>query len=87
MTSRYVPDILEKRGPHREGHLGAAKQHLEAGKLVMAGAAGDPVDCGVFIFKNMTAEEVEQFVKVDPYVINGLVTSWTVKPYMVAVGP
>ena len=25
---KYVPDILEKRGPHREAHLGAARQKV-----------------------------------------------------------
>ena len=119
---------------------------LEAGKLVMAGAAGDPVDsagvqqrgcpaqpvcpasrgsawrrdhvqrgarsrltrwashlitggaalcegadarggggvlpdpparaCAVFIFKDSSRDEIEAFIKVDPYVVNGLVTSW-----------
>jgi uncharacterized protein len=53
----------------------------------MAGAAGDPVDSGLFIFKDLAAEDIEQYVKTDPYVLNGLVTSWTVKPYMVAIGP
>jgi hypothetical protein len=28
----YVPDILEKRGPHRAGHLAAAKAQEDAGK-------------------------------------------------------
>ena len=25
---QYVPDILEKRGPHREGHLAAARKQV-----------------------------------------------------------
>ena len=28
----YVPDSLEKRGPHRAGHLAAAKAQEDAGK-------------------------------------------------------
>jgi hypothetical protein len=32
----YVADILEKRGPYREAHLAAAKQHLDAGVCVRA---------------------------------------------------
>uniref|UniRef100_A0A7S0VPA4 YCII-related domain-containing protein n=1 Tax=Polytomella parva TaxID=51329 RepID=A0A7S0VPA4_9CHLO len=83
---KYVPDILEKRGPYREEHLGFANAMLEAGKLVMAGAVGDPVDGAVFIFRNSSIEEIKAFVKADPYVVNDLVPSHTIGPYNVAVG-
>lgn len=81
----YVSDILEKRGPHREGHLAAAKAVQEQGKLVMAGAYGSDILGGMFIFKNATKEEIEQYVKDDPYTQNGLITGYKVHPYMVAV--
>ena len=32
--------------------------------------------CAVFIFKDSSRDEIEAFIKVDPYVVNGLVTSW-----------
>lgn len=50
----YVPDILEKRGPYREAHLAGAKQHLDAGRLVAAGAVGDPVEGATFFFKDIS---------------------------------
>jgi hypothetical protein len=53
----YVPDIIEKRGPFREGHLAAARALEEQGKCVIAGAVGDPVVGGMLVFKN-TSEEV-----------------------------
>jgi len=84
---KYVPDILEKRGPYREQHLAGARQMLDAGKMVMAGALAEPVDGALFIFKDVTKDEVESFVKADPYVKNGLVPSYEVRPYMVVVGP
>lgn len=82
----YVPDILEKRGPYREGHLAAAKSLQAQGKLVMAGAYGSEVLGGMFIFKNTTKEEIERYVEADPYTKNGLITGYKVHPYMVAVG-
>lgn len=82
----YTKDILEKRGPFREAHLAGAKKKLEAGKLVMGGAVGDPVSGAVFIFKNISLQEIEEFVQNDPYVANGLVTNWSTKPYTVVVG-
>ena len=69
----YVPDILEKRDPYRAAHLQGAKDMAAASKIVMAGALTDPVDGAVFIFRNVSAEEIEAFVRKDPYVINGLV--------------
>lgn len=48
--------ILEKRGPFREEHLGAAQAKLQDGKLVMAGGFGSPPEGGLFIFKNSTDE-------------------------------
>ena len=40
----------------------------------------DPTDGAVFIWKDVPVAEVEEFVKTDPYVINGLVPSWSVHP-------
>ena len=54
--------------------------------MVMAGATGAPVDGALFIFKGVTPAEIEAYVRADPYVINKLVTSHTIKPYTVVVG-
>lgn len=58
----------------------------EAGNIVLAGACGSPVSAGLFIFKDVTPADIEAFVESDPYVINGLVTKYDIKPYMVVVG-
>mmetsp|Transcript_1626 Transcript_1626/g.5545 ORF Transcript_1626/g.5545 Transcript_1626/m.5545 type:complete len:104 (-) Transcript_1626:97-408(-) len=81
----YVPDILDKRGPFRAGHIGAAKKMAEEDKMVMAGAFADPVDGALFIFKNVPREEIDAYVQSDPYVVNGLVTGWKIKPWTVVV--
>lgn len=83
---QYVPDILEKRGPYREAHLAGANKMAEQSKLVMAGALTDPVDGAIFIFRNVSKEDIEGFVQADPYVANGLVPSYTIRPYMVVAG-
>lgn len=43
-----------QRGPYREQHLAGARQMLDAGKMVMAGALAEPVDGALFIFKDVT---------------------------------
>ncbi|KAG2497806.1 hypothetical protein HYH03_004077 [Edaphochlamys debaryana] len=84
---KYVPDILEKRGPFRAAHIEGAKKQAEAGKMVLGGAFGESPEGALFVFRDTTAEEVEKFVQADPYVQNGLVPSWKIKPYAVVVGP
>jgi uncharacterized protein len=77
----YVADILEKRAPHREGHLAVIARFHEEGKIVLAGAAGDPVRGGLFVFRD--AADVEPFMAEDPYVAAGLVTAHRVEPWTV----
>ncbi|MEW5309802.1 MAG: hypothetical protein WDW38_001660 [Sanguina aurantia] len=65
----------------------------EAGKLVFGGAYNpNTTDVGVvegalFIFKDATPADIEAFVAADPYVVGGLVPSWSIKPYNVVVEP
>ena len=86
LTYDYVPDILEKRGPYRAGHIGGAKNLEESGNLIVAGALANPVDGAVFLFKGLDDAEIQEFVKQDPYVINGLVTSWKIRDLTAVVG-
>ena len=86
LTLDYVDGMLEKRAPHREAHLAGARRAHEEGKVVMAGALLDPVDQGVFVFKNCEREEIEAFVKADAYYVAGLVPRYAIRPWMVVVG-
>ena len=51
----------------------------------MAGALADPVDSAVLIFKGDTPEVAESFAKNDPYVLNGLILEWKVRPWTVVI--
>jgi uncharacterized protein YciI len=77
----YVPDILEKRGPHREAHLALIKEGSDAGSIVIAGPIGDPPTSALIAFRD--ADAAKAFAEADPYVRNGIVTSWRVEPYAV----
>lgn len=77
----YVPDIAERRGPYREGHLAVIARGHEAGEIVMAGAVGDPLHSGLLIFRDRAAAEA--FPARDPYIDAGLVKSWRVEPWAV----
>jgi len=86
LTLHYVDDMGTKRAPHREAHLLGAQREYDAGRLVMAGALIDPIDSGVFVFKNVDRAHVEAFVKADAYARAGLVRAHDVRTWMVAIG-
>jgi len=70
----YVPDIAERRAPFREAHLGRIAAEREEGRIVLAGALGDPPRGAAIVFRDMDPEEIEAFAAGDPYVEAGLVT-------------
>jgi uncharacterized protein len=79
-------DYLERRGPLREEHLALAHAAYERGELALAGAFSDPFDRSLFVWHTDDERAVEAFVAADPYVANGLVLSWKVRHWSVAVG-
>eukprot|EP00854_Cymbomonas_tetramitiformis_P003110 gene3110-3942_t len=83
LTYEYVPDILEKRGPHRPGHLAAAQAQIEAGNLLKGGPLADPVDGAVFLFKCADPTIIDDFVAGDPYVTAGLVPKHQIREWSV----
>lgn len=82
----FVADVLEKRKPHRQAHLDLLSQQAQSGKLVIGGAVGLPPTGGLMVIRDMTPEEIEKFVQQDPYVAHGVVTNYTIKPYIAVLG-
>ncbi|MBD3610450.1 MAG: YciI family protein [Gammaproteobacteria bacterium] len=82
----YVADYLERREAFRDEHLGLAWEYQQRGALILGGVVADPVDGAVLMFKADSPELIEAFVKSDPYVKNGLVTSWKIRPWTTVVG-
>ncbi len=81
-----VDNYIEKRAPFREEHLDYARQAQAAGNLFMAGAPANPSDGAVLLFKGGKPAVAENFAKHDPYVREGIVTSWLVRPLTVVIG-
>lgn len=79
----YVDDVLERRAPYREGHLARITAEREAGRIVMAGALGDPPHGAAIVFRDVDPAEIEAFVTADPYVEGGLVTDWRIERWAV----
>jgi uncharacterized protein len=75
----YVEDMAVRRGPYREAHLERIRAGQDAGEIAMAGSLGNPPRGGAMVFRGVEPEDVEAFVRGDPYVAAGLVTSWRVE--------
>lgn len=82
----FVPDYLERRAEFRNEHLAKAWDASERGELVLAGALADPVDGAILVFDGDSPDAAIRFAESDPYVMNGLVTSWRVRPWTTVVG-
>ena len=79
----YVPDIVERRAPHREAHLALVRRWKDDGRVLMGGALGDPPHGAAIVFRVDEPEAVEEFVSADPYVEADLVTRWRIEPWKV----
>ena len=82
-----VDDYVERRAPFRQLHLDLAKQAQQRGELVLAGALAEPADGAVLVFRGDSTTVAEAFAEADPYVKNGLVTSWRVRKWATVIGP
>ncbi len=81
-----APDYLARRPQFRGAHLKLAWQAADRGELLLGGAAGDPIEGSILLFSGDSPATAEAFARADPYVLNGLVTNWTVKPWRTVVG-
>ena len=81
-----VPDFITQRAAFREEHLGLAREAHARGELILAGALADPPDGALLVFRGESPIAAENFVSKDPYVLNGLVKRWEIRPWTVVVG-
>ena len=79
-------DYMERRAPLRSQHLALANLAHARGELVLAGAFSEPADKALLVFHGADKSVAELFAKNDPYIINGLVKHWEVRPWTVVIG-
>ena len=80
-----VDDYVSRRAPFREEHLRLARAAHDRGELVLGGAFSDPADTAMLVFRAADKSVAENFVRTDPYVINGLVSKWEIRPWTVVI--
>lgn len=81
-----VDDYISRRSSYRDEHLRLAREANHRGQLVLAGAFSEPADRALLVFRAPDKSVIEGFIKQDPYIINGLVTRWEIRPWTVVVG-
>ncbi|MFC4874360.1 YciI-like protein [Negadavirga shengliensis] len=86
LTYVTVEDYVTKRAPFRSAHLALAMEYHDKGFLKMGGALADPADKAVLVFRCQDKSVIEDFVRQDPYVQNGLIVSWEVREWTVVIG-
>ena len=81
-----VDDFVARRAPFRQEHLRLANEARERGEIILAGALAEPADRALIVFRAAEKSKAEAFACKDPYVVNGLVKKWEVRPWNVVVG-
>ncbi len=81
-----VDDFIARRAPFRDAHLSYARNAHLRGDLLLAGALADPADTALIIFQGPTPDAATNFAQHDPYVLQGLVKNWKVRPWSVVIG-
>lgn len=84
LSYTLAPDYLDRRPEFRGAHLALAWAAADRGELLLGGAAGDPPDEAVLLFTGDAAARA--FAEADPYVLNGIVSAWRVRPWATVVG-
>jgi uncharacterized protein len=81
-----APGYLEGRVQFRNEHLALAWQAHARGELILGGALTDPADGAVLLFQGDSLDVATRFAEADPYVLNGLIARWYVRPWLTVVG-
>jgi len=81
-----VDDFVARRALFRQEHLRLANEARERGEILLAGALAEPADRALIVFRAADKSKAEAFARKDPYVVNGLVKKWEVRPWNVVVG-
>lgn len=85
LTYETVDNYVEKRQAFREEHLSLLTTELQAKHVVLGGALEDPADKAIIIWKVDDKKTIQNFVDKDPYVQNGLVSKYEIRPWNVVI--
>lgn len=83
----YDDDYLQSREAHRVAHLERGWAAVERGEMVLGGAVGTGPFSGLLVFEGEDPVALASaFAEADPYVVHGVVKSWTALPWTTVLG-
>ncbi len=85
LTYAYVPEMAERRQPHRAAHLAHLQAAGERGLLLLAGAFADPVDGALLVCEADDPGQLYAWLANDPYNLAGLIRATLVRELNVVV--
>lgn len=81
------PGYAERQKPFVEAHHHYLESLVTSGHLIFGGSMENPADgSALLLFRADSSARVETFAKADPYVLNGVVSQWSVRPLDIVVG-
>jgi uncharacterized protein YciI len=83
---QYVEGIDALREPYRDEHLSRLWAEADAGRVLLAGGAGDPISEGIIVWDVEDPSVIDAYARADPYMTAGLITSYDVVPWRTVVG-
>ena len=79
MFYEVAPDGLPKAPIHYEAHRARLNEFHARGTLLMAGPYANPAEGALGIFTSR--EAAEEFIRGDPFVVNGVVSQWSLREW------
>jgi uncharacterized protein len=79
MFYEVTPESLSKARINFEAHRARLNEFHARGVLLMAGPFADPTEGAMGLFT--TREAAEEFIQGDPFVINGVVSHWSLREW------
>jgi uncharacterized protein YciI len=81
-----VEGFLPLAVANRDAHVRRLQEFHDRGVLLMAGPMQEPMD-GDALAIFTTREGAEEFVAADPFVVNGVVAEWAIRPWYEILTP
>lgn len=85
LTYYLCENYIVKRTAHREDHFNHIQKYKSKGQFLMGGAF-DNQQSALLILTVKDEQIVKNFIQNDPYVINGVVTSWQYEKWNMVTG-
>jgi uncharacterized protein YciI len=79
MFYEVAPDGIAKVQANYVAHRARLNEFHARGVLLMAGPYANPAEGAMAVFTNREAGE--EFIKGDPFVLNGVVSKWTLREW------